>query len=139
MSSTQEHSLLVNASTDKISVVRDFVARHASGFGFPEEDVDEIRLAVDEACTNVIKHAYNFDASKTIQIKCSCSDDEFLIILSDEGNSFNPDTYTEPNIRERIKLRKRGGVGVYLIHKLMDHVEYRKQGDQNEIVMTKKK
>ena len=138
MPAFKEHSILVTASTDQISDVRNFVAKHASTAGFQNEDVDAIRLAVDEAYTNVIKHAYNFDNTKLVNIKVELSGHEFLITISDEGRSFNPDNYSEPNVKERIMLRKRGGVGVYLIHKLMDRVEYRKQGIQNEIVMSKK-
>ncbi|HAC16873.1 MAG TPA: ATP-binding protein [Bacteroidetes bacterium] len=138
MSINKEHSILVSASTEQIADVRNFVGKHANQAGFTPEDVDDIRLAVDEAYTNVIKHAYNFDPSKLVNIKVQFNGQEFLITIADEGRSFNPDTYTEPNIKERIMLRKRGGVGVYLIHKLMDRVEYRKQGIQNEIVMSKK-
>jgi serine/threonine-protein kinase RsbW len=138
VSAFNEHSILVTASTDQISDVRNFVAKHASTAGFQSEDVDAIRLAVDEAYTNVIKHAYNFDNTKLVSIKVGFNGQEFLITISDEGRSFNPDNYSEPNVKERIMLRKRGGVGVYLIHKLMDRVEYRKQGIQNEIVMSKK-
>ncbi len=138
MAVKQEHNILVNASTEQIAEVRNFVAMHAANVGFTPEDVDDIRLAVDEAYTNVIKHAYNYDPSKKVTIKVGFNGSEFLITIADEGRSFNPDTYSEPNIRERIMLRKRGGVGVYLIHRLMDHVEYRKSGIMNEIVMSKK-
>lgn len=138
MSVNKEYSILVSASTEQIADVRNFVGKHANQAGFSPEDVDDIRLAVDEAYTNVIKHAYNFDPSKLVNIKVQFNGQEFLITIADEGRSFNPDSYTEPNIKERIMLRKRGGVGVYLIHKLMDRVEYRKQGIQNEIVMSKK-
>lgn len=138
MKTPQQHSILVKASTEQIVDVRNFVAHHAGAHGFSEEDIHSIKLAVDEAYTNVIKHAYNFDASKNVRIKIDAHDSEFLITLIDEGNSFNADTYTEPNIPERIMLRKRGGVGVYLIHKLMDRVEYRKDGVHNEILMSKK-
>jgi serine/threonine-protein kinase RsbW len=133
-----QHSIRVQASTDQIADVRNFVGHHAAAYGFNEEDTHSIKLAVDEAYTNVIKHAYNFDASKSVRIKIDANDSEFLITLIDDGQSFDSDTYTEPNIPERIMLRKRGGVGVYLIHKLMDRVEYRKDGIHNEILMSKK-
>jgi serine/threonine-protein kinase RsbW len=130
--------LLVRATTENIAHVRNFVANHASQCGFTHEDTDSIRLAVDEAYTNVIKHAYDFDDSKMVNVKVMCGDNGFHIVISDHGRSYNPDLYKEPNIEERIKLRKRGGVGVFLIQKLMDQVEYRKVGTLNEIVMTKK-
>ncbi len=138
MSSNFEHIIHLKASTEQIASVRNFVGLHAANAGFSTEDIDHIRLAVDEAFTNVVKHAYNYDETKYVQIKVEFKQEEFLITISDEGRSFNQEAYSEPNIKERIKLRKRGGVGVYLIHKLMDKVEYRKHGIQNEIVMSKK-
>ncbi|MEN9838559.1 MAG: hypothetical protein RL177_38 [Bacteroidota bacterium] len=138
MSTTKEKSLLVHATTENISHVRNFVALHAGECGFSVEETDEIRLAVDEAYTNIIKHAYRFDESQTVTIKVTCDGDQFMVVIGDHGSRYNPETYQEPNIEERIKLRKRGGVGVYLIQKLMDHVEYRQNGSLNEIVMTKK-
>lgn len=139
MATTVSHSILVSASTAQIADVRSFVARHAGDYGFSAEDVHDITLAVDEAYTNVIKHAYNFDETKKVKIKILTADNEFTISLMDEGAAFDPATYKEPNIAERVMLRKRGGVGVYLIHKLMDRVEYRNDGTQNEILMSKKR
>ncbi|MCC5926918.1 MAG: ATP-binding protein [Bacteroidetes bacterium] len=131
--------MLVSASTSQIAEVRDFVGHHAEAYGFSAEDVHDIKLAVDEAYTNVIKHAYKFDDTKKVQVKILTGEKEFTISLSDEGVAFDPSAYTEPNVAERIMLRKRGGVGVYLIHKLMDHVEYRNEGTHNEILMSKKR
>jgi serine/threonine-protein kinase RsbW len=138
VSSTKEKSLLVHATTENISQVRNFVALQAGECGFSVEETDEIRLAVDEAYTNIIKHAYQFDETQLVTIKVICDGDGFQIVISDHGRRYDPETYQEPNIEERIKLRKRGGVGVYLIQKLMDRVEYRQNGSLNEIVMTKK-
>jgi serine/threonine-protein kinase RsbW len=137
VSSTKEKSLLVHATTENISLVRNFVALHAGECGFSAEDTDEIRLAVDEAYTNIIKHAYQFDESKTVTLQVTCDSHTFKVVIGDHGRRYDPETYQEPNIEERIKLRKRGGVGVYLIQRLMDHVEYRQNGSLNEIVMTK--
>jgi len=134
-----KYSITVSASTAQIADVRDFVARHAAAYGFSDEDVHDIRLAVDEAYTNVIKHAYNFDASKKVKVKISTGNGKFTISLSDEGTAFDPASYEKPDVAERVMLRKRGGVGVYLIQKLMDDVEYRKDGKYNEILMSKKR
>jgi serine/threonine-protein kinase RsbW len=139
VATTVSHSIVVSASTAQIADVRNFVARHAGDYGFNSEDVHDITLAVDEAYTNVIKHAYNFDETKKVKVKILTADNEFTISLMDEGTAFDPATYKEPNIAERVMLRKRGGVGVYLIHKLMDRVEYRNDGNQNEILMSKKR
>lgn len=129
---------VVQASTENLGEVRDFIARQAASFGFNPEEVEDIRLAVDEAMTNVIKHAYQHDSSKQITIHQGFDGGEFWVSITDSGRSFDFETYREPDIEERIRLRKKGGVGVYLIRHLMDNVEYKKVNSRNEIKMTKK-
>lgn len=137
--STTTYSISVQASTEHLAEVRDFVAKHASDFGFKKQDVADIRLAVDEAYTNIIKHAYKNDKRKSVDIELGYNSKEFWISLLDTGNAFDPNNYSKPDVRQKIKEKKRGGVGVYLIKKLMDDVEYETQGSVNEIRMTKKK
>lgn len=134
-----KHTMSVEASTKHLAKVRDFVAKHAAEYGFKKQDVADIRLAVDEAYTNIIKHSYKYDDQKSVEIELGCTDDEFWVSLLDVGESFDPSTYTEPDVRQQIKNKKRGGVGVYLIKKLMDDVKYLNQGSTNEIRMTKKR
>ncbi len=134
-----EQSISVPASTAYISAVRDFVGLYANKFGFSDTEVDEIRLAVDEAYTNVIKHAYQYDENQRVLISIGAMNDEFWVSITDHGRAFNPELYSEPDIKERIRLKKRGGVGVYLIRRLMDAVEYSNMDGVNEIRMTKRR
>lgn len=137
--STATYSISVQASTEHLAEVRDFVAKHASEFGFKKQEVADIRLAVDEAYTNIIKHAYKNDEQKSVDIKLGYNGDTFWISLLDTGDAFDPKNYSKPDVRQKIKEKKRGGVGVYLIRKLMDDVEYHTRGSVNEIRMTKTK
>jgi serine/threonine-protein kinase RsbW len=132
------YSLTVKASTKHLAKVRNFVAKHAQKAGFQEAEIADIRLAVDEAYTNIIKHAYHYDDSREVDIAVEYGDDEFCISIFDDGEPFDMDTYEMPDVAEKIKQKKRGGVGVYLISKLMDQVEYLHDGDGlNEIRMIK--
>lgn len=137
--STTTYSISVQASTEHLAEVREFVAKHASEFGFPQQDVADIRLAVDEAYTNIIKHAYKNDPKKYVDIELGYNSHTLWISLVDTGDAFDPSDYSKPDVRQKIKEKKRGGVGVYLIRKLMDNVEYQTKGSINEIRMTKKK
>lgn len=135
----QPYTLSVNASTKHLAKVRDFVARHATEFGFSKNDISDIRLAVDEAFTNIIEHAYQNDERKSVKIALGHNGKKFWISLYDSGKSFSLKDYKKPDVEEKIKQKKRGGVGVYLIKKLMDDVEYLQDGPQNEIRMIKKR
>jgi serine/threonine-protein kinase RsbW len=132
-----ENSITVSASTENLALIRAFVAEQAQKNGLAEKTIDEIRLAVDEAFTNIIKHAYNFDSNKKVSLKTGMENATFWISICDEGKPYDPGTYIEPNIPNRIKEGKRGGVGVFLIKKLMDKVEYRSFGHKNEIKLIK--
>ncbi|MDR9415378.1 MAG: ATP-binding protein [Gracilimonas sp.] len=131
-------TLTVEASTEHLAKVRNFVAAHAEQIGLDQKDVSEIRLAVDEAYTNIIKHAYKNDAKMNVNIEIGSNGEQLWISLMDEGKSFDPSSYNEPDLMQRIKEKKRGGMGVYLIRKLMDQVQYNRTGHTNEIRMVKK-
>jgi len=130
-------TLTVKASTKHLAKVRDFVAAHAEQIGLNPKDVSEIRLAVDEAYTNIIKHAYKNDPHKKVNIEIGSDGEQLWISLMDQGSGFDPNTYNEPDLMKRIKEKKRGGMGVYLIRKLMDQVQYNRKGQTNEIRMVK--
>jgi serine/threonine-protein kinase RsbW len=137
LKSNSEDILTVSASTENLATVRNFVAESALSHGFSEKDIDEIRLAVDEAFTNIVKHAYNYDKAQKVSLKTGADQNTFWISICDQGRPYDPTSYTEPNIAERIKQGKRGGVGVYLIKKLMDKVEYSTIGSTNQIRLIK--
>ena len=132
-----QHTLSVHASTEHLAEVRNFVARHALHFGFEKQAVSDMRLAVDEAFTNIIKHAYKNDARQSVEIALGHNGNTFWISLLDSGQSFSLKDYEKPDLERKIKCKKRGGVGVYLIKKLMDDVKYFQRGSFNEIRMTK--
>lgn len=96
-------------------------------------------MCVDEACTNVIKHGYGYDASKVFEVAIHPEGNEFHIEITDSGNAFDQEHYREPNVEQRIKERKKGGVGVYLIRKLMDRVDYQSTDGRNHMHMVKRK
>lgn len=136
--SNQKHKITVQASTEHLSEVRDFVASYATKHGISAHEVEDIRLAVDEAYTNIINHAYKNDHSQFVEINMGSNDNEFWISLKDNGTSFDPTAYPEPDVRRKIKAKERGGVGVFLMKKLMDRIEYYKHEDSNELRMIKK-
>jgi serine/threonine-protein kinase RsbW len=118
--------------------VREFISAAAREFGFNDEEVSKIALAVDEACTNVIKHAYKFDPGKEITVTVRDSDGGFEVLILDNGKHFNPSEIPFPDMKEYISHYRRGGLGVYLMKSLMDKVEYDiAPGKQNQVRLVK--
>lgn len=131
------HRLTIPSATQHLARARRFVEKHARECGLPEDVVDRFRLAVDEACTNVIEHAYFGDASKEIGITITATPDRFTVVIRDEGQSFQPQKYQSPNLVDLVHQRRDGGFGVHLMRRLMDRVEYRRRGAYNEVALTK--
>jgi serine/threonine-protein kinase RsbW len=128
----------IESRTERLIAVREFVSDAARAFGFTDEEVSKIALAVDEACTNVIKHAYRFDPSQTIQVSVKTDDGTFQIAIRDTGVQFNPTEVRPPDMKEYFSHYRRGGLGVYLMKSLMDKVEYDiAPGKMNEVRLTK--
>ena len=114
--------------------VREFVDGAARAFGFSEEDVANIILAVDEACTNIIKHAYHYALDQEIEISIFHSTRSFEIRIYDNGKAFDPSSIRTPDLKDHIGHKRRGGLGVYLMKRLMDKVEYNFiPGKRNEV------
>jgi serine/threonine-protein kinase RsbW len=124
--------------TDSLVEVREFVDAAARAFGFSEEDIANIILAVDEACTNIIKHAYQYAVDKEIEISIFQSTRSFEVRIYDTGKAFDPSSIHAPNLKEHIGHKRRGGLGVYLMKRLMDKVEYSfHPGKRNEVRLIK--
>ena len=99
--------------------------------------VTQIKMAVDEACTNVIEHSYGGQSGNSIDIAILVHPEKLVVVIKDKGIQFDRKAYKEPDLVQFAKTKKSGGFGVHLMHKLMDEVEYRHSGGVNECRMTK--
>jgi serine/threonine-protein kinase RsbW len=132
------NTLHILSRTEKLSLVRDFVSEAARKFGFDEESVNKIALAVDEACTNIIKHSYKFATDKDITIRINTTAKYFEVLIEDKGISFDPEKVQPPNMKEYLTQYRRGGLGMFLMRSLMDKVEYKVYpGSRNEVRLLK--
>jgi serine/threonine-protein kinase RsbW len=111
--------------TTELERIRQFVEAKAREFGFSEQGIHKIALAVDEACSNLIRHSYQSDTTKEFFIDIAQQDpDAFVIEISDSGIAFDPLTVPPPNLREYAAQHRKGGFGVHIIRMVMDGVEY---------------
>jgi len=128
----------VLSRTESLVEVRKFVDAAARSFGFPEEDIANIILAVDEACTNIIKHAYQYAGDQEIEIIIFPNPRSFEIRIYDNGKAFDPSSIRTPDLKDHLGHKRRGGLGVYLMKRLMDKVEYNFiPGKRNEVRLIK--
>ncbi|WKZ35576.1 MAG: ATP-binding protein [Anaerolineales bacterium] len=120
--------------------IRDFVAQAARAGGFSEKVIYSLQLAADEAASNIIEHAYAGVADASLRVSCDMQDDEIVITMHDTGISFDPSRVKQPNLQADLSERQIGGLGVYLMRKLMDDVRYESDSKTgNVLTMTKRR
>jgi len=130
--------LKVKSRTENLSEIRDFVSGNARTADIPEATVENIILAVDEACTNIIKHAYNLSPEGEIIIKIEYDEEKFMVTIIDYGKSFEPDRVPLPDLQKYYREHRVGGLGMYLMKSLMDDVEYISvPGEYNQVLLSK--
>ena len=131
------HKLTIPSSTRYLEDVRQFVESHASDAKFSDDTVEQLKMAVDEACANVIKHAYKGEGQHPIDIAVIVQPDRFTVRIRDEGEGFDAEKYQEPDLMKFARARRAGGLGVHIMRRLMDQVEYKKRGRTNECCLIK--
>ncbi|MBC7879400.1 MAG: ATP-binding protein [Anaerolineales bacterium] len=104
--------------------IRDLVAQVARENSFTEKAIYSLQLAADEAASNIIEHAYEGISNATLDITCDMQGDTMVITMRDTGKPFDPSKVKQPNIKADLSDRQIGGLGVYLMRKLMDEVRY---------------
>jgi serine/threonine-protein kinase RsbW len=127
------------AKFEFLDEIREFVAEIARQGGFNDKEVYSLQLAADEAASNIIEHAYEGVANASLDISCDMQGDAIVIIMRDEGLSFDPSQVKQPNLKAKLSERQIGGLGVYLMRKLMDDVRYESAGKSNTLTMIKRR
>jgi len=143
----QEKRLVVPGRYKEIKRICEFVAAGAAKAGFDDTTIFHLELCCDEASTNIIEHAYGKEGAGNIAISYTVSNDEFTIVLRDNGQAFDPGNVPPPpavnsetlSPDELAGQMRVGGLGLHFIRNLMDRVTYtadRRGG--NQLVMVKK-
>jgi len=127
------------ARFEQLEGVRAFVARAARTAGFSEKEVYAVQLAADEAASNIIEHAYEGKPNATFELTCDFKANRLVMRFVDQGKSFDFDRVEVPDLRADLSERKIGGLGIYLMHKLMDKVDYQVTKTGNILTLTKQK
>lgn len=124
------------AKFEFLDEIRDFVGNIARDGGFGDKDIYNIQLATDEAASNIIEHAYEGVNDGLLELSCGMQGDAIRIILVDHGEPFDPSVVPTPDLKADLSERKIGGLGIFLMRKLMDEVHYDSRPEQNSNTLT---
>jgi serine/threonine-protein kinase RsbW len=137
----QPWCLSVPGQFERLVQIAEFVTQAAREASLTDDDVFHVEMAVDEACSNIIEHAYA-DRSGDINLTCASSaPGVFEITIHDSGRSFNPDGVASPplDVPADVDDLNEGGLGLYFMRRLMDEVRFETVADQgNTLTMTKR-
>jgi len=125
----QTSSIVVPADVRYLEAVCSFVSGIAAIAGMDKEDIHRLEVAVDEACTNVIRHGYDNDASQSYTVSCSIEPGVFTVEVQERGKPFDLGSLPEPDLNATVEDRPIGGLGMVFMRKLVDDVSYSVEPD----------
>ena len=119
-----EYKFKVPCSKSKLGEIREFLQRVLSENSIPEITINTLVLAVDEVCANLIIHSHNCNPNEQIELKVKVNgQSEITFDIIDHGDGFNIGNYKEPSISDIVKQKRKGGIGLMLVRRIMDEVE----------------
>lgn len=104
--------------------ISEFVRQAAQEADLDGFAIYSVETAVEEACANIIEHAYGGEGRGDIECSCEVNETGLVVCLRDRGKPFKPETVHEPNIHSSLKKRQSHGLGLYIMRKWMDEVKF---------------
>jgi serine/threonine-protein kinase RsbW len=127
------------ARFEYLDEIRELVAGVARQGGFSDKEIYSLQLAADEAASNIIEHAYDGVTDASLDVSCGMLGDTLTIVMRDQGHTFDSSKVKQPDLKADLSERQIGGLGVYLMRKLMDEVHYETKGNDNVLTMIKRR
>lgn len=127
----ENNSMIASGDYSELSEIRSFVKSKAESFGLTKKKSNYIVLAVDEACSNLIRYNMGFDISKKINLNIVENGKVFKVIIKDSGSSFNLLNSPTPEMKEYFNQYKKGGLGIHIIRSIVDNITYNPANPKN--------
>jgi len=132
-STADDFSVSIASDTSLGRQIQERIIGLLEGRSYSDHDLFGVRLALEEALVNAIKHGNGMDPGKQVHVDCSFTDDRVTIVIEDEGTGFDVTEVPDPTTDEN--LDKPGGRGIMLMRSFMNHIEYNDAG--NRLVLEK--
>lgn len=132
--------LIVSGHLKNLEKISEFVTQAATQASLDERGVYAVQMSVDEACTNIIQHAYGGEGRGEIRLACQIQEDGLQIIIYDQGDTFNPAAVPDLDTGASLEERQLGGMGLFFVNRLMDRVEFNFNTPQgNQLILFKRR
>lgn len=117
-------NLQIYCDKENLIEVRNFISDCLTNTSLTEVEVNALVLAVDEVCANVIIHSAECDSSKTLDVLVDTQKHELIFEVIDRGFGYDLRNHQMPKLDEIIKTKRKGGVGLMLVQKIMDKIDF---------------
>ena len=134
-----EYQLQVPGRFDRLEQISKFIEQAGLDAGLDDTSICRCQLAVDEACTNIIEHAYEGEGRGNIELWCEAEPGELTITIEDQGKPFEPNSVPEPQLNTNLDDMQVGGLGLYFMRQVMDAVEFSYEDGCNKLVLVKRR
>jgi anti-sigma regulatory factor (Ser/Thr protein kinase) len=132
-------AMTVTVTNQRSEIAR--VGRLVEAFGeahaLPPDLMFKVNLALDEIITNIVLHGYDDEAEHHIRLGLDLRNDTLTVTVEDDGRAFDPLSVAPPDLDIDAESRGIGGLGLHIVRSIMDEVQYRRDGDRNQLVMRK--
>lgn len=134
---SDEKLLIIDNQISELHRVTDYLEQTGDDWKLSPALIMSVNLVLEEALTNTILYGFEKDEKHSISINLKKRKEELLITIVDDGKAFDPTLLEDPDVTLSSDDRKIGGLGVFLIKKIMDSVEYKRTGNKNYLILTK--
>lgn len=129
---------IIEASLGNLSKAIDFIGMSSRDLHCPDSTLNEILIACEEIIVNIISYAYHPGRKGEIEISVGGTPGVSMeITIADNGSPFDPISMPDPDTSKPIEEREIGGLGIFLVKKLMDSVHYKRESNMNVIKLGK--
>ena len=131
--------MTIPSQTGYLAMVREMTKHMAAAAGFDETVADKLALAVDEATTNVLEHAYKGADDREVELHFEDRGPDFRVEIADTGQMVDPRAVPQVDLAKYATERRTGGLGMHLMEKIMDSVTFRRSARRNVCLLVKHK
>jgi len=121
----------LSCSTAALAELRSFLQQNLVAYRLSEGDKHQVTLAVEEVCANLIIHSHACNPKEEILLEVKEFNKKIIVEITDKGNAFNLLEYEVPNLNQVIEEKRKGGIGILLVKKIMDEIQFESKNGEN--------
>ena len=125
------NKIVIGCEKNELTRIRQFVADELERHDIPDLQAHKLVLAVDEVCANLIIHANDCNPLNKIELDLQFYPKQIVFTFRDKGVGFDINEYESPSMDELISSRRQGGLGLLLVKRIMDKIEFTTEKNYN--------